>query len=239
MRLSVSVLLTVLTVVLVLLGPVASAASLENYSVYSVMTQRRAGQFYSGGVASGQWSWKPQGDASEVTWGDPSKSPPDNVERFVHIGDWVMLDGYQQRSFGTYNVRRVNRESIGDGSCHNMVPLPSEQGRQHYVQWTIRPRAYCLQAWGTTTDQTSGQTVDFVHTQIWSPPSPCRNDYLGEQTCIRQWESWSDNDGAPGATITRKLERSVYLARGIGLGFVIDQTYPHAWHAELHSDWAW
>jgi hypothetical protein len=85
----------------------------------------------------------------------------------------------------------------------------------------------------------NSQLLDFFHSQIWSPPSPCRNDYLGEQICIRQWESWSDNNGAPGAPITRKLERSVYLARGVGLGFVIDQTYPHSWHAELHSDWAW
>jgi len=174
-----------------------------------------------------------------VTWGDPSKSPPDNVERFVHIGDWVMLDGYEQRSFGTYNVQRVNRELLGDESCQNMVPLPSDEGRQHYVQWTIPSRAYCLQAWGTITEQSSGQTVDFFHVQVWSPPSPCRNDYWGEQTCIRQWESWSDNNGTPGVPITRKLERSVYLARGIGLGFVIDQTYPHSWHAELHSDSAW
>jgi hypothetical protein len=52
---------------------------------------------------------------------------------------------------------------------------------------------------------------------------------LGIRTCIRQWESWSDNNSTPGEPITRKLERSVYLARGVGMAFVIDQTYPHPW----------
>ncbi|HEV7827289.1 MAG TPA: hypothetical protein VGP04_00285 [Pseudonocardiaceae bacterium] len=219
------------------LGPVAAASPSENYGEYSLMTQRHAGQFYSEGNAAGQWSWTPQGDESEVLWGDPSKWPPDSAERFRHAGDWVLLDGW--RSFGTYYVQRVNRELIGDGSCQNLVPLPSEGGRQHYVQWKIPPRAYCLQAWGTITDQLSGKTLDFSHAQVWSPPGPCHNIYLGGQTCIRQWESWSDNNGSPGSPITRKLEREVYLARGIGMGFMIDQTYPQPWHAELHSYWVW
>jgi hypothetical protein len=158
------------TTLFLVLGPVATAAPSQNYGEYSLMGQRHAGQFYSGGIPAGQWSWTPLGDASEVVWGDPSKWPPDSVERFVHTGD---------------------------GSCRNMVPLPSDEGRQHYVQWRIPPQAYCLQAWGTITDQSSGKNVDFFHSQIWSPPSSCRNDYLGEQTCIRQWESWSDNNGAP------------------------------------------
>ena len=196
-----------------------------------MMTQRHAGQFYSGGIAAGQWAWTPQGDTSEVVWGDPSKWPPDSVEHFIHAGDWVVLDGYQRRSFGSYNVQRVTRELIGDESCQNMVPLPADGGRKHYVQWKIPPRAYCLQAWGTITDQLSGESVSFVDSQVWSPPSTCRNHYLGEQTCIRQWESWSDNNGTPGGPITRKLERTVYLARGVGMGFVIDQAYPHVWHA--------
>jgi hypothetical protein len=87
--------------------------------------------------------------------------------------------------------------------------------------------------------QFSGKTVDFFHSQVWSPPSTCNNAYLGARTCIRQWETWSDNNGDPGQPITRKLERTVYLARGVGMAFVIDQTYPHPWYAELHSDWIW
>ncbi len=214
-----------------------TAAPEEDYGQYSLMNQRHTGQLYSGGSPAGQWSWTPRGNESEVLWGDPSKWPPANAERFVHSGNWVLLDGW--RDHGTYYVQRVHRELIGDGSCQNLVPLPSEGGRQHYVQWTIPPRAYCLQAWGTITEQLTGKTVDFSHTQVWSPPSHCRNTYLGTRTCIRQWESWSDNKDAPGAPITRKLERSVSLARGVGMGFVIDQTYPHSWHAELHSEWAW
>jgi hypothetical protein len=62
-----------------------------------------------------------------VLWGDPSKWPPDSAEHFIHAGDWVELDGW--RSFGKYYVQRVNRELIGDGSCKNMTPLPSDGGR--------------------------------------------------------------------------------------------------------------
>jgi hypothetical protein len=225
--------LAVLTLLLFALGPVATAAQSENYGQYSLMTQRHAGQLYSGGSFAGQWSWTSQGNEFDVLWGDPSKWPSDNAEHFIHSGDWVLLDGW--RSLGKYSyIQRVNRELIGDGSCQNMTPLPSDGGREHYVQWTIAPRAYCLQAWGTITEQFSGKTVNFYHSQVWSPPSPCSNAHLGAQTCIRQWETWSDNNGSPGTPITCKLERSSYLARGVGMGFVIDQTYPHPWHAELH-----
>jgi hypothetical protein len=226
-----------LTVLLFTLDPVAVATQSENYGEYSLMKQHRAGQFYSGDTAAGQWSWTPHGDESDVWWGDPSAWPPDSAEHFIHADDWVLLDGW--RSSGAYYTQRVNRELIGDGTCQNMVPLPSDGGRQHYVQWKIPSRPYCLQAWGTITEKLSGKTVDFLHSQVWSPPSACSNIYLGSRTCIRQWEAWSDNNGAPGTPITRKLERNVYLARGIGMGFVIDQTYPHPWHAELRSNWVW
>jgi hypothetical protein len=226
-----------LTLLLFAVGPVATAAPSDDYGEYSLMTQRHAGQFYADGSPAGQWSWTPRSEESEVWWGDPSKWPPDSVEHFVHVGNWVLLDGWH--SLGTYYVQRVNRELIGDEDCRNMTPLPSDGGRQHYVQWKIATRVYCLQAWGTITEQSSGKTVDFFHSQVWSPPSTCRNVYLGARTCIRQEESWWDNNGSPGAPIMHKLDRSVYLARGLGMGFVIDQTYPHSWHAELHSDWAW
>jgi len=232
-------LFVLLMLLLVAPWPVATAAPSDDYGEYSLMTQRHAGQFYSGGSLAGQWSWTPQGEESEVVWGDPSKRPPNSVEHFIHAGNWVLLDGYGWRDHGTYYVQRVNRELIGEGSCRNMTPLSSDGDRQHYVQWHIPSWPYCLQAWGTITEQFSGKTVDFFHAQVWSPPSTCRNAYLGARTCIRQWESWWDNNGAPGAPITRKLERSVYLARGVGMGFVIDQTYPQVWHAELYSAWAW
>ena len=219
--------------------PVATAEQ-EDYGQYSLMNRRHAGQFYSGGKPAGQWSWTPQGNESTVAWGHPSQWPPISAERFIRAGNWVLLDGYGYSNHGAYYIQRVHRELIGDGSCRKLVPLPPEGGRQHYVQWTIPPQAYCLQAWGTITEQFSGKIyMDFAHTQVWSPPSSCHNAYLGAQTCVRQLESWWDNEAAPGAPITRKLERSVSLARGVGMGFVIDQTYPHSWYAELHSEWAW
>lgn len=238
-RVSTRPLLWLLPLLMFALGPVATAAPSENYGEYSLMTRRHAGQFYSGGLPLGEWSWTPQGDESLVVWVDLARKAPDSPERFVHSGDWVLLDGYGRHGVGPYNVQRVSRELIGDGACGNMLPLPSDEARQHYVQWKIPPRAYCLQAWGTITDQLSGKIVDFYHSQVWSPPGPCQNAYLGAQTCISQWETWADNNGSPGGPLTRKLERTVYLARGIGMAFLMEQTFPSPLRIELHSHWVW
>jgi hypothetical protein len=53
------------------------------------------------------------------------------------------------------------------------------------------------------------------------------NDYLGEQICIRQWESWSDNNGTPGAPSLANWNAASTSPAAL------------AWYAELHSDWAW
>ncbi|MGH3915065.1 MAG: hypothetical protein ACRDTC_16910 [Pseudonocardiaceae bacterium] len=205
--------------------------SLENYSQYSMMMQRHTGQFFSDGRPAGRWSWETQGNESHVSWGDPLRWPTSKVERFIHADGWILLDGWWDN--GTYYVQRVHRELIGDGSCQNLRPISSHGGRQHYVQWRITSRAYCLNAWGTVTEQSSGRTADFFHSQVWSPPDNCGNAYLGARTCIRQWESWWDNHGSPGAPITRKLERSVSLARGVGMAFSVNQSYPYQWSADL------
>lgn len=203
----------------------------ENYSDYSMMMYRHTGQFFSGGRPVGRWSWEPQGNESYVSWENSSKWPPSRAERFIRSGSWILLDGWWDN--GTYYVQRVHRELIGDGACRNLIPVLSDGGRQHYVRWTIPPLAYCLKAWGTVTEQSSGRTTDFFHSQVWSPPSSCGNVYLGTRTCIQQEESWWDNHGSPGAPITRKLERYVSLARGIGMAFSVDQSYPYHWRAEL------
>jgi hypothetical protein len=155
-------LFVLLTVLLFTLRPVATAASSDNYGEYSLMTQRHAGQFYSDGSPAGQWAWTPQGEESEALWGDPSKWPPDSAEHFIHAGNWVLLDGYGWLDHDTHYIQRVSRELIGDGSCRNMTPLPSEGGRQHYVQWKIAPDAYCLQAWGTITERQDRGLLPFA-----------------------------------------------------------------------------
>lgn len=81
-RVRTSFLFVVLASLLFASGPVATAAPAQDYGEYSMMTQRHAGQFYSGGNLAGQWSWTPHGDESEVLWGDPSKWPPDSAEHF-------------------------------------------------------------------------------------------------------------------------------------------------------------
>ncbi len=58
-------------------------------------------------------------------------------------------------------------------------------------------------------------------------------EQLGDANCIKQWESWWDNKGAPGTPITRRVDRDQYIARGIGMAFQIQQYYPSPWHADL------
>lgn len=217
-------------------GP-ANAVS-PTYDQFSLMFTRSAGQYWSGGQVAGQWAWSPQsGTESQISWGDPRAWPPAYAERFLRSGDWVLLDGWSGN--GTYYRLRVTSEQIGDGSCQNLRPLPVDGGRQHYARWTVPDQAYCLKAWGTITEESSGKVVDFGHTQIWSPPAACANQYYSGQTCVKQWESWWDNNGAPGTPIIRRLDRDQYLARGLGMAFRIQQYYPSSWRADLRYHWNW
>jgi hypothetical protein len=202
------------------------------------MFTRSAGQYWSGEQVAGQWAWSPDsGTESKISWGDPAKWPPNSAERFAHSGKWVLLDGWSGN--GTDYTLRVTREEIGDVNCANMQALPSDGGRQHYVQWTIPTRAYCLKAWGTITEQSSGKVVDFGHTQIWSPPATCSNPYHSEKMCVKQWESWWDNQSAPDTPIAKRLERDQFIAKDIGMAFSIQQYYPSDWRADLRHFWNW
>lgn len=216
----------------------AARADTNTYDAYSRMFTRSAGQYWAGGAVAGQWAWKPTlSTQSEISWGDPANWPPSYAERFLRSGDWVMIDGWTGN--GTYYTERVTKELIGDANCANLQPIPSNGGRQHYVKWTIPSSGYCLKAWGTITEQSSGKVVDFGHTQIWSPPAACSNLYYKAQICIKQWESWWDNNGSPGKPITRRLERQNQLARGLGMAFSVRQYYPSAWNADLRYHWNW
>jgi hypothetical protein len=217
---------------------VPAQAAGRTFDDFARMSVRSAGQYWSGNQVGGQWAWNPQSAGeSQISWGNPAKWPPSYAEAFVHVGDWVLLDGWADN--GTYYTVRVAQEQIGDGKCVGMESLPSDGRRQHYVRWNVPAQAYCLKAWGTITEQSSGKVVDFGHTQIWSPPSACANAYFSGQTCIRQWESWWDNRGAPGTPIVRKLERDQYLARGVGMAFIIQQYFPTPWRADLRYNWSW
>ncbi|WP_200824057.1 hypothetical protein [Nonomuraea solani] len=224
-------------VVAALAGMPGPAQAAENYGEYSRFGERSAGQHWADGQAAGQWTWKPlSSTSSEISWGDPKTWPPSYAEKFVHSGDWLTLDGW--RDNGTYYTVRVTKEQIGDAKCGNLRTFATS-GPQHYVKWDIPSTGYCLKAWGTITEQSSGKVVDFGHTQIWSPPAPCSNRYLGGQTCIKQWESWWDNNGSPGKPIARKLERDQYIARGKGMAFKIHQYFPKEWKSEAKSYWNW
>lgn len=221
----------------VLAGMSVPAQAAENYGQYSMFGKRRAGQHWSGGQVGGQWAWKPlSSTTSEISWGDPKKWPPTYAEKFIRVGNWLMLDGW--RDNGTYYKLRVTKEQIGDVNCKNLKTFATS-GPQHYVKWNIPSTGYCLKAWGTITEQSSGKVVDFGHTQIWYPPASCSNRYLGKQTCIKQWESWWDNNGSPGKPIKRKLDRDQYIARGQGMAFKIHQFYPKTWNSEAKSYWNW
>ncbi|MGH7867554.1 MAG: hypothetical protein ACREP9_07955 [Candidatus Dormibacteraceae bacterium] len=215
-----------------------NTASAGTYADYSMMYQRRAGQFFSGGAVAGQWSWTPQPDGrSHISWGDPKSWPPTYYENFYHDGDWVMLDGWQDKD--VYYTLRVTKEELceGNGPCKTIAT----SGPQHYTKWNIPASgSYTLKAWGKLTGSNPGSpVVDFGHTQTWSAPESCSNQDLGKQSCIKQWESWWDNNGAPGTPIKQKLAREQLIARGLGMAFGILQSSPSNWRADMHSSWNW
>ena len=220
-------------------NPPRAAGTYNTYGDYALLFQRSAGQYYdSAGNVSGQWAWSPQsGTVSDIAWGDPTKWPPASAERFILSGNWLELDGYSTgQGQPVTEVQRVTSETMGSATCSNMVAIPSDNGRQHYVQWNIPTSGYCLDAKGTITSTVNGSVVHFEHKQQWGAATPCSNPYYSNQTCITQHEQWWDDNGH---TYGLQLDRTQYIAKGRGMAFMIKQTYPSVWSANMHSNWNW
>lgn len=237
-----------LCVVLVTLALLVLAAGLAQgaprrvttYDQYAMLNTRHAGQIWADNALASQWAWTPQDSTtSHISWGEPANWPPDNHERFVRVGDWLLLEGFGNNA-GVFAPQVVTRETIGDVNCANQRTLPVDPARrQHYVRWDIPTSPYCLQAWGYI--DYLGTRVDFYHRQVWFPPSApgaCRNAYFTGQTCIKQWEIWRDNNGNPGGPLIERHRRDNVLAKGIGPGFILHD-YRTGWHADLRHHWDW
>lgn len=207
------------------------------YDQYSMLNHRSAGQLWTTDGPVTQWAWTPQPDGrTQIRWGDPATWPPPNYEQFTRSGDWVLLEGYGDDT-GQFARQVVTRELLGNVDCARPTTLPPDPlGRQRYTRWTIPTQPYCLQAWGHI--DYAGTRVDFHHRQVWFPPGSCRNTYLTDQTCLKQYEVWSDNNGDPGGVLIERHRRDNILAQGIGPGFILHD-YRTGWHAELRHHWAW
>ncbi len=209
------------------------------YADYSRIFSNSAGNFYdTAGNWSGQWAWRTENaTTASITW----SSDPNEREYFKRSADgkWLLLDGWSAN--GTYYRQRVTSEKKGDASCRNMLPVASEGGLQHYVQWTIPTTAYCLEAKGTITEELTGKVINFQHTQIWSPAATCSNTYHSNRSCIKQNERWwDDNQHAFALT----LNRDNYLAKDLGMAFKVvnyDLVQPGkiVWQANGRNYWTW
>ncbi|MEW2357677.1 hypothetical protein [Spirillospora sp. NPDC029432] len=221
------------------------AQDLGTYGDYSRMFERSAGQFWSGSWRN-QWAWEPQGgNVSHIKWGDPDKWPPANYEKFERSADgqWVLLDGYGNDE-GLLK-QRVTKEQIGDVNCQNAKPIPSLDGKQHYVKWDVQAEPYCLEAWGQI-QVPGGTPVDFYHKQVWFPPSgpTCDNAYFQDWTCVKQYEVWKDNNPGNGGTAGGPLElrhdRDNIFAKGLGPAYIIHNYFPdNGWQADLRYSWTY
>jgi hypothetical protein len=215
-----------------------ASTSTENYGQYSLMFQKSAGQYFAGAAAAGQWAWTPlSATESDISWGDPKAWPPKSAEHFIHAGEWVLLDGYNDGAGRPLTqVQRVTTEKIGDADCNNLQPVPSAGGRQHYVKWNIPITGYCLDATGTIKPPNGSTTVNFRHLQKWLPPHQCSNPYYAGQTCITQFEQWwDDNQHAYSLQLSRTLE----LAKGKGMSFTNHTTVPVTWNADGRYYWSY
>ncbi|MFI5691040.1 hypothetical protein ACIA58_04330 [Kribbella sp. NPDC051586] len=226
----------VLTTTVAVVDPRSSDAATETYAQYTLMFEKAAGQYFAGGTAAGQWAWTPlSATESDISWGDPKAWPPKSAEHFIHDGDWVLLDGYNDGAGRPLTqIQRVTTETIGDANCGNMQPIPTDGGRQHYVKWAIPTTGYCLDATGTIKPPNGATTVTFRHLQKWLPPHPCTNPYYKAQTCVTQSEQWWDDNQHPYAL---QLARTVELAKGLGMAFTNRTTVPLAWNADGRYYW--
>jgi hypothetical protein len=211
----------------------------ENYGDYSLLTQRRAGQAWSGGQPATQWAWSPQPDGtSRIAWGHPSSWPPPNFEVFRADPsvNWVYLLGYGDTA-GQWLPQVVTAEWSGDANAANWTPLALDpQGRQHYARWTIPSAGYSLYAVGYMMWQ--GAKVDFIHQQKWAAPRSVANAYHPAHLAVTQSEVWADNFGNPGGSLVVKQDRDAYLAKGLGMTYIIVDRHA-SWRADLRYSWAW
>jgi hypothetical protein len=222
----------------------AKTATVETYGDYSQLFARSAGQ-YAAGTSTYQWAWSPQSSTeSHIYWGIPSAWPPAYRERFILDGDWVTLAGWWDN--GTYYTVTTSTEWQANVDCRTGRTFLPTGGAQHYARWLIPSTGYCMYTEGTVTEQLSGKTIRFIHQQLWSLPAACpvntppvrdvNNIPIRLSTCVTQWESWSDDNGAP---LGLRLERSTVLAKGIGMAYQIRQTYPTVWSANATYAWKW
>jgi hypothetical protein len=204
------------------------------YDQFSMMFGSNAGQYDDvTGYPSGQWAWVPQsGSESDVSWGDPAAWPPSGYERFEHVNDWVVLDGFQNGSIWEPQV--VSKELMGDVNCSDEVDVTPADGRELYSKWNVDDTAYCIEAWGRILVP-NHPPVDFYHRQVWFPQSGpwCSNPYYANRICLKDYEVWADNNpvngGTPGGPLLLSQTRDTIFALGIGPAFII-QDY-------LHDDW--
>ena len=219
-------------------GTTVAAVQAENYGQYSLMFERSAGQYWAGGTAAGQWAWTPlSATTSDISWGDPKAWPPKSAERLIHSGAWVLLAGYNDGAGRPLTqVQRVTSEKIGNANCARMTAIPSARGLQHYVKWNIPTTGYCLDARGTIKPPSGRTTVHFRHLQKWSPPHACANLYFSGRTCITQFEQWWDDNHHP---YKLQIQRSVQIARGLGMAFTNRTTVPVHWNADARYYWHW
>lgn len=211
----------------------------ETYGDFSLMTQRRAGQAWSGGQAATQWAWSPQPDGtSQISWGVPSAWPPPNFEVFRAdpAANWAYLLGYGSTA-GEWLPQVVTAEWIGDANATNWAPLQVDpQGRQRYTKWTVTGTGYSLYAVGHM--DWAGERVDFIHQQKWSAPKTVSNAYYSNRRAVVQSEIWADNAGRPGSELFVKQDRDQYIALGLGMAFrIVDRLA--SWSADLRYSWAW
>lgn len=207
-------------------SPVTVTPTGYTYDQFSMMSGWSAGQYDDGtGYPSGQWAWsRLTGSASAVAWGDPAAWPPGGYERFEHINDWVVLDGFQNG--GIWEPQVVSTELLGDGNCAHEVDVTPADGRELYSKWNVDDTAYCLEDWGKILVPNHPPVI-FYHKQVWFPPSGpwCSNPYYADRTCIKDYEVWEDdnpvNGGTPGGPLVLAQERDNTFALGIGPAFVV------------------
>jgi len=204
----------------------------ETWGDYSMMLEQRAGMLAHDDQLASQWAWRQAAeDESHIYWGKALGGK--YRERFILDGEWVMLDGWWDN--GTYYRIETDFAEMCDINGENVSPLPIG-GLEHYTLREIPEEPYILRTSGTVTEEFSGNQIYFGHTQAYWPPAEHSNPHLPDAMCIRQWESWWDNNGT---IYERKIDREQYLARGVGPGFYVCQYFPDPWEAFLREAWSY
>ena len=160
-------------------------------------------------------------NSSVINWGAAE-------EIFYWDNNWIYLDKYRNPVTKQEYDQYVTKQEFCQ---YNTCTIISNNGKQKYAPLNLQNN-YTLDTVGyiVSVPDTTGTVIKFRHFQSVTVDVNCSNPYYTNKTCIIQNEQWYDDNQTD---YSLKLDRSTYYAKGLGIGFIIQDRGPNPFLAYL------